>query len=184
MFQKKKRQINILENQLVLSYSVQPKGIITQTLILVDLLWVCCCCCFQFKSLCCWLETLKQLVDWWGWGQGGKKRDDFVPGGAGWNWSRIWVKLVLAHSSSSHGFAVSFDSACHRRYGWQLQCDRHLEDAVVCIGSRSPESSQDGKKPGFYSLASSFPMDLRILCTGYSLNIMDTSGELIGAKIK
>lgn len=25
---------------------------------------------------------------------------------------RVWVKLVLTHSSSSHGFAVSFVSAC------------------------------------------------------------------------
>lgn len=34
------------------------------------------------------------------------------------------------------------------------------------IGGRSPESFQGGKKPGLYSLGSSFPVNLRILCTG------------------
>lgn len=54
----------------------------------------------------------------------------------------------------------------------------------MCIGGRIPESFRGGKKLGLYILASSFPMDLRILCTGYSLNIMDTARELIGAKKK
>lgn len=102
---------------------------------------------------------------------------------------KIWV-LTGAHTSSSHemrssshGCAVSFVSACVIQVTAPVW-DGHLEEAVMCIGGRSPESFQGGKKPGLCSLGSSFPVNLRILCTGYSRNIMHTAGELIGAKIK
>lgn len=179
MFQKKKWQINILENQLVLSYSVQPKGIITQTLILVDLLWVCCCCCFEFESSLLLARNTKIMGGLVGVGAGRKKRGKQLMmtlcleelGRVSWNWCSHTVPHPMVLSQ-------------HVQHGWQLLCDRHLEEAVVCIGGRSPGSFQGGRKLGLYSLTSSFPMDLRILWTGYSLNIMDTAGGLKGAKVK
>lgn len=112
MFQKKKWQINILENQLVLSYSVQPKGIITQTLILVDLLWVCCCCCFEFESSLLLARNTKIIGGLVGVGAGRKKRGkQLMMTLCLEELGRVWVELVLTHSSSSHGFV----SACATR---------------------------------------------------------------------
>lgn len=71
---KKKWQINILENQLILCYSVQPKGIVTQTLILVDLLWVCCCYCFQFESSLLLARNIKTIGGLVGVGERREKR--------------------------------------------------------------------------------------------------------------
>lgn len=79
---------------------------------------------------------------------------------------RVWVKSILTRSSLSHGFAVSFVSVCvawddissARRTLGGVDC-AVLYKSVSCIGGRSPDSYHSGKKPGLYSLASSFPMD-------------------------